>query len=658
MKKKLFYSDDSTRLHFFKRTFVKRVISCFTFTLIICFGSCFVHAQNVYIQDINFKSYLINQNDINTNGDKEIQLKEANSFRGAIDCSRLSISDLQGIESFKFLTVLDCSQNNLKSLNLSKNSSLIELICARNQLKSLDLSNNLSLEVIACGFNFIESLNISKNLNLQYLMCHRNLLSVLDVSKNIKLMDLTCWGNQLSKLNLSNNIALTNLSCSSNRITSLDLTKNIKLTNLGCEENKITELDVSKNILLEYLYCDLNQFNCVKGVSRNCELSGSERCETMNKNSPKIGEITDYRDGKVYKTIRIGSQTWMTNNINVNRFRNGDLIPEAKSNEDWQNAGINQQPAWCYLNNDSIKGKESGRLYNWYALNDPRGLSPEGWIIPSVAYWENLTDALGGIIISKDLTQLKYIEKYPIDFQMNDRGSRDDEGIFYAEELGVWWSDGDGDNAFATFDDEISDEILINPKVNKYNTNVYFICGPNSGFYVRCVKDKTTEKETINVETGINNLYNIGHVNSQKLIDTLTSYKEAGKKLEQRRAEEIAKYQTLEKTFQAEYNMLMEKGPEMPKLILEQEQQKLMVKQQELENFEPEMTRKLQMYQQQYMEPILERIQKAIAIIAERKKLNYIFDETTLLYIKDGIDCTTEIMFELLKLDAAAMKNK
>jgi len=130
------------------------------------------------------------------------------------------------------------------------------------------------------------------------------------------------------------------------------------------------------------------------------------------------------------------------------------------------------------------------------------------------------------------------------------------------------------------------------------------------------------------------------------------------KKLEQKRAEEIAKYQTLEKAFQAEYNKLMEEAPEMPKLMLEQEQQKLMVKQQELENFEPEMTRKLQMYQQQYMEPILERTQKAIAIVAERKKLNYIFDETVSLYFKGGIDCTAEVMTELLKLDAEAMKNK
>jgi uncharacterized protein (TIGR02145 family) len=652
----MFYFADYTRFQFLKRLFTKGVISRLTFALIICFGTCFVYAQNVYIQDINFKNYLINQNDINTNGDKEIQLNEANSFRGAIDCSKLSIIDLQGIESFKYLTVLNCSQNNLKSLNLSKNTSLIELTCAANQLKSLDLSNNLSIEVIACGFNFIESLNISKNLNLQYLYCHRNLLNVLDVSKNIKLMDLTCWGNQLTELNISNNIALTDLSCGSNRITSLDLTKNIKLTSLGCEENKITELDVSKNPLLEFLFCDLNQFYCVKGVSKNCELSGSERCETMNKNLPKIGELTDYRDGKVYKTIRIGSQTWMSNNINVNRFRNGDLIPEAKSNEDWQNAGINQQPAWCYLNNDSIKGKESGRLYNWYALNDPRGLAPEGWIIPSVEHWVNLTDALGGIIISNDLTQMRYIEKYPIDFQMNDRGYRNDEGIFDSEESGVWWSDGDGENAFANFDYEVSDEILINPKINKYNTNVYFFCVPNSGFYVRCVKDKTTDNETINVETEVNNLYNIGYVNSKKLLDTLASYQDAEKKLVKMRAEEIAKYQILEKTFQAEYNRLLKKAPEMPKLILEQEQQKLKVKQQELENFEPEMTRKLRMYRQQYMEPILERTQMAIGIIAERRKLNYIFDETDLLYFKDGIDCTTEIMLELLKLETAMKK--
>jgi len=162
----------------------------------------------------------------------------------------------------------------------------------------------------------------------------------------------------------------------------------------------------------------------------------------------------------------------------------------------------------------------------------------------------------------------------------------------------------------------------------------------------------------LSVALSVNAQQRIGHVNSAQLLDTLTSYKEAGKKLDQKKSEEIAKFQTLEKAFQAEYNKKMEEAPEMPKLMLEQEQQKLMLKQQELENFEPEMTRKLQMYQKQYMEPILERTQKAIAIVAERKKLNYIFDETVSLYFKGGIDCTAEVMTELLKLDAEAMKNK
>ena len=488
--KKLLYTQKKLKSIGFWCLFVKNTITFYSIFLVYYFTPCFIHSQNLYIPDANFKSFLIKQADININLDKEIQLNEANSFKGIIDCSGLEIDDLTGIEGFRFLKSLDCSQNNLKTLNLAKNDSLKELMCSLNQLKILDLSNNLSLEVLGCGFNFITNLNISKNLNLQELFCHRNSLSVLDVSKNVKLYDLTCWGNQLSKLNISNNIALTDLSCGQNKITSLDLTKNIKLTSLGIEENKITQLDVSKNILLEYIFCDLNQFNCVNGVPPNCELSGSERCETVNNNLPKTGEITDYRDGSVYKTISIGSQTWMTQNLNVNRFRNGDLIPEAKSNEDWQNAGINKQPAWCYLNNDSIKGKEIGRLYNWFAISDPRGLSPEEWIIPTVEYWDNLTDALGGFVISIELPQMKYIERYPLDFLMSERGYRDDEGNFANDKTGVWWSNGGGDNAFAIFDNTVCDEILINPKFDKYNTNIYFIVGQNGGFFIRCVKDK------------------------------------------------------------------------------------------------------------------------------------------------------------------------
>jgi uncharacterized protein (TIGR02145 family) len=78
----------------------------------------------------------------------------------------------------------------------------------------------------------------------------------------------------------------------------------------------------------------------------------------------QTGTITDARDGKTYKTVVIGTQTWMAENLNVSTFRNGDPIPEAKSNEEWIAAGENKQPAWCYYNNDADNGRIYGKLYN------------------------------------------------------------------------------------------------------------------------------------------------------------------------------------------------------------------------------------------------------------------------------------------------------
>jgi uncharacterized protein (TIGR02145 family) len=93
--------------------------------------------------------------------------------------------------------------------------------------------------------------------------------------------------------------------------------------------------------------------------------------------------------------VRIGSQVWTTTNLNVVTFRNGDTIPEAKSEKDWETAGYNKQPAWCYNENNAGYGVKYGKLYNWYAVNDPRGLAPNGWHIPSDAEWSQLINYLG-----------------------------------------------------------------------------------------------------------------------------------------------------------------------------------------------------------------------------------------------------------------------
>ena len=96
------------------------------------------------------------------------------------------------------------------------------------------------------------------------------------------------------------------------------------------------------------------------------------------------------------QTITIGTQVWMTKNLDVATFRNGDPIPQAKTDEEWEKAGENQQPAWCYYDNDPANGAKYGKLYNWYAVNDSRGLAPVGYHIPSDAEWTILTDFLGG----------------------------------------------------------------------------------------------------------------------------------------------------------------------------------------------------------------------------------------------------------------------
>ena len=86
----------------------------------------------------------------------------------------------------------------------------------------------------------------------------------------------------------------------------------------------------------------------------------------------------------------------MAENLNVSHFRNGDPIPEARTINEWLKAGKRGEPVWCYKNNDPVNEKKYGKLYNWYVVNDSRGLAPEGWLIPTDKEWTKLSDYLGG----------------------------------------------------------------------------------------------------------------------------------------------------------------------------------------------------------------------------------------------------------------------
>jgi uncharacterized protein (TIGR02145 family) len=95
------------------------------------------------------------------------------------------------------------------------------------------------------------------------------------------------------------------------------------------------------------------------------------------------------------QTVTIDKQVWMTKNLNVDKFRNGDPIPQAKTDAEWEAAGENKQPAWCYYDNDTANGAKYGKLYNWFAVNDSRCLAPAGYHIPTDAEWTTLENYLG-----------------------------------------------------------------------------------------------------------------------------------------------------------------------------------------------------------------------------------------------------------------------
>lgn len=142
------------------------------------------------------------------------------------------------------------------------------------------------------------------------------------------------------------------------------------------------------------------------------------------------------------KSVKIGDQVWTTENLNVSTFRNGDTIPEAKTYEEWEAAGALGKPAWCYQANLPEYGRKYGKLYNWYAVNDERGLAPKGWHVPSNEERNNMIDVLGGEISSKKMKSThgwKNIEEGKSGNGSNESGFsafagsyRSFDGIFYS----------------------------------------------------------------------------------------------------------------------------------------------------------------------------------------------------------------------------------
>jgi len=187
-------------------------------------------------------------------------------------------------------------------------------------------------------------------------------------------------------------------------------------------------------------------------------------------------------------TVEIGEQEWMVENLSVSRFRNGDPIPEAKSNAAWEIVLSQRKPAWCYYGMDSTNADIYGKLYNWYTVNDPRGIAPEGWHVPSDGEWQTLIDYLGGDKVAggkmkeSDLS----IWKNPNSgvtkknkFSALPGGYRYHDGFYYMGYTGFFWSSTEHTTCTAW-----------TRLLNYDNTEVYRYFGNKwDGYSVRCIRD-------------------------------------------------------------------------------------------------------------------------------------------------------------------------
>jgi uncharacterized protein (TIGR02145 family) len=236
-------------------------------------------------------------------------------------------------------------------------------------------------------------------------------------------------------------------------------------------------------VLIFLLSCERDDVN----ILSNCETSA------IFNPSKNYGTLID-QEGNVYKTIQIGSQTWMAENLRTTIYRNGEKIPEVTDVYSWKNLN---DGAYCNYNNtkriDSIC--TFGRLYNWFAMVDDRKIAPEGWHIPTYDEWIILETYLGDSIASNKLKETGTLHwKSSIVSEGNNETGftalpggylwtqyAGKTGFYHIGIEGGWWS--------VTEDDNNLDNAFHATLGYNYTIIGGCFCTKHDGYSVRCVKD-------------------------------------------------------------------------------------------------------------------------------------------------------------------------
>jgi uncharacterized protein (TIGR02145 family) len=236
-----------------------------------------------------------------------------------------------------------------------------------------------------------------------------------------------------------------------------------------------------------------NQAYIVPGISAANNGSGGQTgitahscgADSVHNPAKTYGTMTD-QQGNVYKTIVIGTQEWMAENLKTSIYRNGDAITNVTDNTQW---GGLTTGAWRYFNNDSQYECPFGKLYNWYAVNDMRNLCPTGWHMPSIIEWSSLLSYLGGEGVSaggKLGSSNNQIWLYPEVGTSNESGFSGLPGGNYNNTF--TWGIGDSGAWWSTSGHSTEDAYLLWLGDGPLNANIWNLSKRN-GLSVRCLKD-------------------------------------------------------------------------------------------------------------------------------------------------------------------------
>jgi hypothetical protein len=238
----------------------------------------------VVIPDPAFRQFLITSPDFGscmvvTGSDILLDTDCAALQTAPMLCPALGIQSLQGVEYFVALTVLECNQNQLVSLNLSANMLLRKLNAMNNQLVQLMLPTSQTLEYLWVSYNPLGAINVSAYPNLKQLWCHDTQLTQLSVLSNPKLEELRCPHNYLTTLDLTQNPRLVWFSCINNQLTTLNLSANVGLKYVACTANNIVAFEQSLPDSLCTLLANGNPLTCLPNIPQGLGCTSGFYCD-------------------------------------------------------------------------------------------------------------------------------------------------------------------------------------------------------------------------------------------------------------------------------------------------------------------------------------------------------------------------------------------